>query len=240
MMPARIKSSLSCFAALVFTIALGAAPLEGKDWKKKPPAEWTAEEALEVLQNSPWAKKKMVLANKPALRQGSRSADASSGSGPRLPGGNRRNTRNRRIRKEFPNSTFLVRLESARPVAAAFARLQELELEVSARYQSPPPRLPEDRYVITVKAVVPRRSGKTALQKIPEERLKTVALLKTRHGQVNPAEVERSGEGATAAVHFFFPRTKEGAPLINPQNPQMEFRIKSSHISLKAKFTLER
>ncbi len=239
MMPARIKSSLSCFAALVFTIAVGAAPLEGKDWKKKPPAEWTAEEALEVLQNSPWAKKKMVLVNRIALRQGSRTADA--GRNGRIPGGRRRNPRNTRDRGEFPNSTFLVRLESARPVAAAFARLQELELEVSARYQSPPPRLPEDRYVITVKAVVlRRRSGKTGLQKMPEERLMTVALLKTRHGQVNPAEVERSCEGATAAVHFFFPRTSEGAPLINPQNPQMEFRIKSKRISLKAKFTLER
>ena len=238
MMPARIKSSLSCFAALVFTIAVGAAPLEGKDWKKKPPAEWTAEEALEVLQNSPWAKKNMVVVNRIALRPDSRSADA--GRNTRFPERRRRNPRNTRNRKGFPNSTFLVRLESARPVAAAFTRLQELELGVSARYQSPPPRLPEDRYVITVKAVVPRRSGKTALQKIPEERLMTVAILKTRHIQVNPAEVERSGEGATAAVHFFFPRTREGAPLINPQNPQMEFRIKSRRISLKAKFTLER
>ena len=237
-MPARIKSSLSCFAALVFAMAVGAAPLEGKDWKKKPPAEWTAEEALEVLQNSPWAKKKMVLVNRIALRQGSRSADA--GRNGRIPGRRRRNSRNTRDRNEFSNSTFLVRLESARPVAAAFARLRELELEVSARYQSPPPRLPEDRYVITVKAVALRRSGKTALQKMPEERLMTVALLKTRHGQVNPAEVERSGEGATAAVHFFFPRTNEGAPLVNPQNPKMEFRIKSRRINLKAKFTLER
>ena len=240
MMPARLKSCLICFGAIVFAIAAGAALLAGNDWKKKPPAEWTAEEALEVLQNSPWAKKKMVLANRPTPGQGPRSAGARRSSGPRLSGRNRRNPRNRRNRKEFSGPTILVRLESARKVEAAFARLQELKLGVSARYQSPPPRLPEDRYVITIKTVVPGRSGINPLQKMPEEHLKTAALLKTRHGQVNPAEVERSGEGATAAVHFFFPRTNEGAPLINLQNPQMEFRIKSKRISLKAKFTWER
>ena len=196
---------------------------------------------MEVLQNSPWAKKKMVITNNPTPGQSPSSGGARrNGNFPARRRRNPRNTRNRRNQRGYSVPTFLIRWESARQVAAAFARLQTLKLGVSARYQSPPPRLPEDRYVITVKALVPGRSGKTVLQRMSEEQLMRRSTLKTSQGEVGPVEVERSGEGATAAVHFFFLRTSEGAHLINPNNPQLEFRIQTRRISLKTKFTLER
>src|SRR5207253_9545603 len=34
-------------------------------WKRKPASEWTVEEALKVLQDSPWARKQAVAAPRP-------------------------------------------------------------------------------------------------------------------------------------------------------------------------------
>src|SRR3989442_2465946 len=34
-------------------------------WKRKPASEWTVEEALKVLQDSPWARKQVVAAPRP-------------------------------------------------------------------------------------------------------------------------------------------------------------------------------
>ena len=106
----------------------------------------------------------------------------------------------------------------------AFQRLEELEMHSSAKLQSPPTRLPDDRYVITLRTTRPAES---------EPELKQRAHLKTRWARVKASEVERSGVGLSAAVHFFFLRTLDGRPLLDDDRRQASFHLKTQRITLK-------
>ena len=204
-------------------------------WKNKAPEEWTPEQALRILQKSPWTKKRRVTLG-PMTRYIPYPPNTNMSAGRRrIPTPSSRQVPQPR---SLRGAVYLIRLESAAPVVAAFRRLKDLELESSANYQSPPPRLPEDRYVITVKATQTRKSSPRPFSQLSEEQLKQRARLKTQLGEVTPEEVERSGKGSSAAVHFFFPRTWEGKPLTPPEAPRLEFRIIARGIILKTKFSL--
>ena len=83
-------------------------------------------------------------------------------------------------------------------------------------YQAPPPRRPSDRYVITAKTTKARRRGPMLFGQMSKERLRQNTRLITQHGEVRPSEVERSGIGGNAAVHFYFPRSGANSPLLHP------------------------
>ena len=215
----------------------------GEVWKEKAASAWTADEALEIVTDSPWAKTKAVMSGRHATREG---------------GGQPRPVQPRRGRSatsqaqppsgqdwtlgpgDIPVETYLVRWESAEPVVEAFARLRALGLETSAEFQSPSPVLPPDRYVITVKTLEPPHSGKDLLEGKEAVELIQRARLKTRRGEVPPAEVARSGVGANAAVHFLFPRERDGQPLLRAPSEVVEFVFKGERQTLKQKFHIER
>jgi hypothetical protein len=111
----------SCILLLAAVLAARA----DEFWKHKPASDWTFEEALQILKDSPWAKREVVVAlPKPCdLQDVDRygncrnrpdpfSRNPRRGSGITLP------------QRNF--SIFLVRWDSAPQVAAAFARLDEL------------------------------------------------------------------------------------------------------------------
>ena len=110
----------------------------------------------------------------------------------------------------------LVRWESAPIVVAAFRRLEEMGLRISATYQGPPPRRPSDRYVITVRTTKPPRRGPMLFEQMNDNGLKRYARLITKHGEARPSEVERSGVGGNAAVHFYFPCLRGTVPCYIP------------------------
>lgn len=204
-------------------------------WKTKPAGSWTVEEALKVVQHSAWAHEEVVANPRLMTRPGTgvTLGDTRRERAPRTP---------RPLEpspSEFVTATYLVRWESAAPVAQAFARLEELDEHASANFQSPPPRLPADRYVITVKVTEPPALGRDLFAGLNARQLRQRARLKTPRGTVAPLEVERSGLGANAAVHFFFPRIYQGAPLLRSQRETVVFRLESRRMALTSKFTLE-
>lgn len=228
-------------AGALFLAVLLVSPLGGEDvWKVKPPERWTAEEALRVLQDStlthneevsmPWRLPQDSMQSTPY---------------PRIPG--RPNPRDpippgpgpRRETFFLDSARYLVRWESARPVQEAFARLRALGQEVGADFQSPPPSWPEDRFVVTVKALRPPKSGREPFERVSDRVLRAAARLKTQAGEVDALKVERSGIGASAAVHFFFPRAKGTKPLIATRGERVEFSVELRHVRLKTKFRLE-
>ena len=212
-------------------------------WDKKPTEEWTAEEALKILRDSPWAKQKSILVSRRFRRVRGGEVGTSGNRNPRavIP----RSRRNRRPRNEddtSPNSgglaSYLVRWESAPSVVAAFRRLEEMGLRISATYQGPPPRRPSDRYVITVKTTKPPRRGPLLFEEMTPERLRENTRLITKHGEVRPSEVERSGLGGNAAVHFYFPRSQGNGPLLRPDREKVTFQFRTRRVNLKVKFTI--
>ncbi|HET9995144.1 MAG TPA: hypothetical protein VFQ18_07045 [Candidatus Acidoferrum sp.] len=221
-------------------------------WKHKPPAQWTADEALKLVRRSPWARLEVV----PLLRRESDPAFS-------IPTGtkhcdtdaidkNGNCTQQGRIEMPvdssrqldaapqlMPSASMLVRWESAAPVAQAFVRLEELGQRATVAFQAPSPRLPEDRYVITVKLEQPGRSGFEPFAVTPAGKTVLHATLKTRRGTVAPLEVEFTGAGANSAAHFFFPRTLDGAPLIGPGRDSAEFTLQGASFVVHSKFTLD-
>jgi len=226
---------------LATLVALAGTAWAGEVWKEKAASAWTGEEALKIVVDSPWARTRAVLSGRHAVRTGSAQPRPqrdrrSRSTEPPPPSG-----QDWRLGpQDIPVETYLVRWESARPVAEAFARLRELEMETSAEFQSPPPLLPADCFVITVKTLEPPHSGRDLLEGVEAADFYKRTRLKTRRGEVPPTEIVRSGVGANAAVHFLFPREREGQPLLRSASEVVEFVFQAERVTLKQKFRVER
>ncbi len=212
-------------------------------WDKKPTEEWTAKEALKVLQKSPWAKQKNVMIARRLRRN--RAGEVADFGNPDPRAVMQRSPPDRRLRNEDIISadpsglaSFLVRWESAPMVVAAFRRLEELGMGNRATFHGPPPRRPSDRYVITVKTTKPPQHGPMLFEQMDDNRLKRNARLITQHGEVRPSEVERSGVGGNAAVHFYFPLSQGNGPLLHPDREKVTFQFRTRRVNLKTKFTI--
>lgn len=207
-------------------------------WKRKPPREWTAEEAVQILRNSPWARQESVVAS--AVNCDPDAYDEN---------GNCRDPRFQLPRdparrrgmpaSQFNVAIFLVRWDSAPEVAAAFAQLESLGARAVAAFQSPPPRRPADRYVITMNVVQPAKGAGDSFAIRENSKEKNPVRLKTSRGTFFPVESERSGVGANEAIHFFFPRQQDGRPILDEKGDTAEFVFDGKKLTVKTKFSLE-
>jgi hypothetical protein len=251
-MQARRKNrARTALAGSLLIVCAAAGALADDFWRKKPFHEWTAEEAVKLLRDSPWARQQVM-----ASAQVGNAAEASISAGTANcdpdaidPNGNclERKVSLPRDPSQMPGVTFsesnygvyLVRWESALPVEQAFARLGELGERPTIAYLSAPPRLPADRYVITVKVLRPPRGASDLLAERADSHAKPRVWLKTSHGTSVPLETERTGAGANAAVHFFFPREQKGRPILASPHDTAEFIFEGQHVTLKVKFSLD-
>lgn len=237
--PSTIRAVYTLLGLAALALAVGLAQAE-EFWKKKAPSQWTSEEAVSLLRKSPWAHQEEVamtwrrstagvqtLVLPPPGRQ------PLNGPMPRVQSTQRPET------ILLDSARYLVRWDSALPMRDAFTRLEALGEQTNREFEAPPPRWPEDRYIITVKTLRPPEEGREPFESLSERQLRAQARLKTARGEVEPREVERSGVGAAAAMHFFFPRTFKGQPLLGERPEKIEFRLQRRRIELKSKFLLE-
>src|SRR6516162_2219178 len=248
-LPAAFRRTL-----LLVTLFFGLSPFAHADdfWKQKPPARWPHAEALRLVRRSPWAKVEVVVFLR---RENQASYSIPTGTNhcdPDAIDANGNCSQKLRIEPPVdssrqpdgaprlsPSTAFLVRWESAVPVNQAFARLEELGERALAAFQAPAPRLPADRYVITVKLEQPGFVGFEPFAVTPAGSPALHATLKTRRGTVAPLEVEFTGTGTSSSVHFFFPRTLDGAPLLGPGPEAAEFALQGAGFAVHIKFRLD-
>ena len=248
-LPVAIRSILP-----ILTLILGLSAFVRADdfWKQKPPAQWSHAEALKLVRHSPWAKVEAVV-----FVRGENQASYSIPTGtkhcdPDAIDANGNCTQKLRIEPPVdssrqpdgaprlsPSTAFLVRWESAAPVKQAFARLEELGERALAAFQAQAPRLPADRYVITVKLDPPGFVGFEPFAVTPPGSPDLRATLKTRRGIVAPLEIEFTGTGTSSSVHFYFPRTLEGTPLLGPGIDAAEFTMRGAGFAVHSKFKLD-
>jgi len=221
-------------------------------WKQKPPAQWSHAEALKLVRHSPWAKVEAVVFFRRenqasySIPTGTRHCD------PDTINANGECMQKMRVEPPVdssqqpngaprlsPSTAFLVRWESAAPVNQAFARLEELGEHALVTFQAQAPRLPADRYVITVKLDQPGFVGFEPFAVTPAGSPDLRATLKTRRGTVAPLEIEFTGTGASSSVHFYFPRTLDGAPLLGPGLDTAEFSLQGAGFAAHSKFRLD-
>lgn len=239
---------------LLMSLLVCVSPIVRADdfWKHKPPAQWSAAEALKMVRRSPWAKLEVVVFGEKETEAAFSVPTGTKHCDPDAIDQNGNCLQKGRIEAPVDSSRqvdaaplikpwagILVRWESAAPVAQAFARLEELGEHGTAAFQAPTPRLPADRYVITVKLEQPGRKSFEPFAVTPAGKPVLVATLKTRLGIVVPLEVEFTGTGATSSVHFFFPRTLDGAPLLGPRRDGAEFTLRGAGFAVHSKFTFD-
>jgi len=192
-------------------LVVAAAHLTAEDpvWRSKPAAQWTEEDAKQILAKSPWARKITATVTRRLTEDQLREAGQMGqprgvgnegvdpkGSGPKVspnvfsgPGGDDRSSRS------LPQSiTLRLRWETALPVRMAEFRAHEIE----------PPTLEGDGYRIAVYGV-PGGGFKGSPEQLGEP-LKSLAALK-REGKkdIRPVRVEVFQREEYVVVVYLFP-----------------------------------
>jgi hypothetical protein len=222
-------------------IAISATVLLAADapWKTKPAAQWSEEDAKQVLAASPWAREIRVgisrRLSEDELRDGGQMGQPKGvgydgvdgpGSGPRLPKtipGLLFGSTPPSARSQVQGTYVRLRWESALPVRIAELKAGEVD----------PPTLPGDGYRIAVYGVPggylkgdPKKLGKP---------LKDGAVLK-REGKndVKPTSVEAFELSDGWAVVYLFPFSAE----ISPKDGQVEFDAQIGRVIVVQPFDL--
>lgn len=228
-------------AILVLTLALAALPLVAGDaWRKKPPAQWTPEEAVEVLTDSPWARRVRVWqltgeAQQRTTTQRTTYQDAPGERPVSVP------TESSTTTPQVVEAVYEVQWSSARVLAQAWERLRQAEAQALLELHGPPPDLTADLIVLTLRVVKPPAAPAQALCAglTDAQLLARARLVSSAKRTVGPARVGRHGVGAGEAVSFYFPRTIQGQPTLEAQTKWAEFSLESVlGDKLKARFKL--
>ena len=252
--------AMLCAAGLLAWLGAAAAD---QPWRGKPAEQWSQEEALEVLNNSPWAR--TVELYQPSGRRlgvypnGRKVVVQDTPTGPS------------RIYEPSPPFTepellravYAVRWSSAKIIQAALRRLKEHSATM-AEMQAEAEDLSPQHYVLTVRVVEPPAQSSLELLERPvilgergtplpaepplvgrdlfaglsEEELRARAELRLAGGgQLKAERAQRHGLGASEGISFFFPRTAGGRPVVSAKTSWAEFQFRSpDRITLKARF----
>lgn len=258
----------SSFALLFPLVVLVTLTLLAEDfWKTKPPEDWSQEELLQLLNDSPWTRKinlwQITGRRFAVFPDGSTALYQESPSSPVIQYSRELD----RVEIERQHAVYAVRWSSASVVIETLAKLEK-NSSVLAALQAPPPKIMPDYYILTVRVVQPPTlSGadkmsratiydQTGSRPLPttetetkigdilgslteEELLKASELRTNRKLRLKPDKVLRHGKGAGEGVSFFFPRQTNGQPLLSPKTKWLEFRFKGKlGNQLKARFKL--
>ena len=247
--PIAIRTALP---TLTLTFGLCAFVRADDFWKQKPPAQWSHAEALRLVRHSPWAKVEAVVFRRTEIEASYSISTGRRHCDPDAIDQNGNCLQKMKLEPPVdssrsvdgaptlsPSTAFLVRWESAAPVGQAFARLEELGERQLAAFQAQAPRIPADRYVITVKLDQPGFVGFEPFAVSPARSPILRATLKTRRGVVAPLETDFTGTGTSASVHFYFPRSVDGAPLLGAGRDTAEFEMHGAGFVVHSKFTLD-
>ena len=228
------------FAMQSACMMLAAAGLMAADpvWRSKPAAQWTEEDARQILARSPWVKENRAVITRrlteDQLRDGGQMGQPRGvgnegvdpkGSGPKVspnvfsgPGGDDRSDRS--LAQPI---TLKLRWESALPVQLAELKSHEVE----------PPTLEGDGYRIAVYGI-PGAGFKGEPEELGKP-LKSLAALK-REGKkdVKPVSVEVFQRGSGLVVVYLFPLSAE----IVRKDRQLRFEAQIGRIVVAKTFDL--
>lgn len=256
------------FTPPVLLLAVAASVTAAEVWDQKPPREWTQEEALAVVTDSPWAQQVTLLQvtgrKLGVFGSGANAYTVVYQEDPKLPPRNF-SVPPDRIEPELVRAVYAVRWSSAAMVQQALAQLKELA-PVLVEAQAPPSELSPDHYVITVRVVEPPSAA--ALEALshpqnlvdemgrpvrdnppsvsdlfaglsPEELRARAELHTARKLHLKPDRVLRHGLGMSEGVSFFFPHVQNGQATLPPGIEWAEFVFAGAKgDKLKARFKL--
>ena len=209
----------------------------GQGWKDKQAAQWSDEDATEVVTDSPWTLKVQPTVERPSgggHNQGgghsSRGGMGGHGGGgmgmpggtmgiPRTPGeqGRQGGQQGGERRQPATPGAVTVRWESAQPVQEAHLKLKETDA----------PTMDEGNYAVVVQGVPSRFAS--------QEQAKPKAELK-RKGQktIKASAVKVIPRDELSLIVFYFPRSKE----IVAKDQQVDFKAEIGYMKVETTFDL--
>jgi hypothetical protein len=241
----------------LFTLLIAAGLLmAGEAWNTKDPAQWSSEEIDRILTNSPWAKSSKVAFDGARSGQTDRGGGSGRtrggiglpggigfpGGGIGLPGGgsSRRNPYPGGGPSGAPQSSVLVRWESALPVQQALERLGDKTPGAE--------KSPDKRYVITVfglPADALRRGGygqdgdqndsrdsdrnSTDLR---QQLMSATRLVVKGKRSIPPEDVKFNPTGLSREIRFIFPVTET----LSTDDKEIGFETRTGQYRIETKF----
>jgi len=219
-------------------------------WKDKQVAEWNADDAKQVLNDSPWAKTVKPTINRssqgsqrrsgggmgrgggigmggigiglPGMGGGRRGGMGGPGGG--YPGGGQRGGTNDGTGTDNEPAPLKLRWESALPIRAA---------ELKARDTSAP-TLDADHYAIAVYGV-PSRMASGDSKNLANQLKKQAAIKRDGKKDLKPSSVEVLQRDDGPVIVYLFPRSKE----ITRQDKRVEFDAKIGRLQFAHSFYVD-
>ena len=224
--------------AIVLLVAFSLVAGEDPAWKTKPIPEWTADEAQQVLTDSPWAKTVTPTVNRQSGerepgsgggRRGGIGIGLPGGMGRRYPGGGGYPGGGRPDRTDGSTTrptppTLKLRWESALPIR---------EAELKAR-DTNAPTLAEDSYAIAVYGV-PRRMATTDSKTLSDQLKRAASLKRDGKKDLKPSSVEVLEREDGPVIVYLFPRSHE----IPAGDRRVEFDARIGRLDFTQSFYLE-
>lgn len=207
-------------------------------WKIKPIAQWTEEDAKQVLQDSPWAKRVTAgVARRQSEDERRESGDMGQpqgvgydgvdpkGSGPKMPTSISGLLKGERSARSVPGIILLnLRWESALPI-----RVAELKAHVVE-----PPTSEGDGYEIAVYGI-PGTYFKGDPKSLGDPLKKQAVLKREGKKDVKPSSVEVFQRDGGPVVVYLFPRSAE----INKKDGHIDFEAQIGRIVIAQSFDVE-
>jgi len=255
--------ALPCFMALTVALCLAA----DESFLSKPPEQWTESEALQVLNDSPWAHTVTtttqdfqcdyehpafpgMYTDEVARRKDSFTTALES----------------RAVKPD--GAEYVIRLVSVKPMQAAVERLMSLDEKWADRYyfgvvledHQKPTNLEEHFYnpadLMTIAVVLKRPGpGGTSFldyafdkeqKAFPGPRIRHLwpcAAIRTPDGQsgaviASPGGVDKNGNASPSAAWFSFPSSHAGKPLVSHSGEEVQFRFIADQRVFETTFTV--
>ena len=211
----------------ILILGIGAGLNADDFWKKKPYTEWTAEEVLKIIMDSPWARRFKTLSNTPI---GARLGASGSGNQRQSEEAGSGRDRKREV-------IYIFRWSSSLAMRQAMGRLQVLQGQMTEQQVEQALEDAPLSHVIMVLATNPR-----VFRGVKEEQLREETVLRVEKREVSPDRVELIQEGneQVMAIVFHFPREVEGRVLISDKVKSVRIKSKINQQRTEAKFDLKK
>ena len=211
----------------------------GKDfWDDKPFTQWSEQEAMKILSESPWARTQTVMAGVLGAGQQSNSSrvkdlprvqSAGTNSGAALP----------QTGVSFgPGDSvpLFVRWHSSVRIRQALGRLGQLQQNVPEAEVRKFAEAPMEDYQIAVTGPLLETFNQMSLASFQEKTFLTSKKNKAKKIALKKYEAPKDRQDGVAM--FSFSRLMDGKPALSPEDDEVEFVAQGNKINLKASFKI--
>lgn len=229
-------------AGCIALLAIGSAfTLWGKDfWEDKPFTEWSQQEAMRILSESPWARTQTVMAGALGVAQQSNSSRVKD-----LPRVQSAGTNSGAALSQAGVSfgagdsvPLYVRWHSSARIRQALGRLGQLQQNVPEAEVKKFVEAPMEDYQIAVTGPLLDAFNQMTLSSFQEKTFLTSKKNKTKKIALKNYAAPKDRQDGVAV--FSFPRLVDGKPALSAEDEEVEFVTQANKINLKASFKLSK